>query len=147
MRKKSFLIGCWIGIILGFSILAGGQDCGEVGCWELREPIYIYGNADFTCENGVVSGSGSQYDPYIIAGWRIVASEASYGINIEHTSKYFVIRNCIIEGASGAGIRFYAVEKGSIDGCHLLRNERGILFENTRDNGIVNNLIARITTV
>lgn len=142
MRKKSFLIGCWIGIILGFSILAGGQYCGEVGCWELREPIYIYGNADFTCENGVVSGSGSQYDPYIIAGWRIVASEASYGINIEHTTKYFVIRNCIIEGASGAGIRFYAVEKGSIDGCHLLRNERGILFENSRDNGIVSNLVA-----
>lgn len=148
MRKKSVLIGRWIGIILGLSILAGwygtavGQACGEVGCWELREPIYIYGNAGFTYEKGVVSGSGSQYDPYIIEGWRIVAAGASFGINVEHTSKYFIIRNCIIEGASGAGIRFYAVEKGSIDSCHLLRNERGILLENSRDNGIVSNLIA-----
>lgn len=148
MNKKSIPIGRWIGIILVLSILVGwqgaalGQACGELGCWELRESIYIYGNDGFTRENGVVSGSGSQFDPYIIEGWRIVASGASFGINVEQTSKHFVIRNCVIEGASGAGIHFYAVRKGSIDGCHLLRNERGILFENSRDNGISNSLIA-----
>jgi hypothetical protein len=36
-----------------------------------HEPIMILGNADFTEENGVVSGSGSAADPYIIAGWEI----------------------------------------------------------------------------
>ncbi|MFC2082989.1 NosD domain-containing protein [Candidatus Bipolaricaulota bacterium] len=148
MRKKSVLIGRWIGIIPVLLILAGfggaalGQACGETGCWALREPIYIYGNSEFTYQNGVVSGSGSQYDPYIIGDWRIVASGSSYAINIENTSKYFVIKNCIVEGAADAGIRFYSVEKGSIEDCHLLRNERGILFENSRDNGIVSNLIA-----
>ena len=148
MRNRSVLTSRLIAIILGLSILvagagvAMGQACGDVGCWELREPIYIYGNTGFTCNNGVLSGSGTQYDPFVIEGWHIVASGASFGINIENTSAHFVIRNCVIEGASEAGIHFYSVEKGSVDSCQLLRNERGILFENSRDNGIVNNLIA-----
>ena len=148
MRNKSVLIKRWIGFIIGVSILtiSGsvtlGQACSSAGCWERHEPIYIYGNNDFTCENGVASGSGSQYDPYIIEGWHIIASGASYGINVEHVSKNFVIRNCIIEGASGAGVHFYATESGSIESCHLLRNERGILFESSRNNAIVSNLIA-----
>ncbi|MBU1050320.1 right-handed parallel beta-helix repeat-containing protein [Candidatus Bipolaricaulota bacterium] len=148
MSNKTALTNRLIGTILALFILAAGagiavgQACGATGCWELREPIYIYGNAGFTCENGVVSGAGSQYDPFVIEGWHIVSSGASSGIRIENTSRHFVIRNCIIEGASEAGIHFYSVEKGSIDSCHILRNERGILFENSRDNGIVNNLIA-----
>lgn len=148
MRNKTVLTSRLISAILTLSILiagaviATGQACGNTGCWELREPIYIYGNSGFTCDNGVVSGSGSQYDPFVIEGWHIVASGASFGISVENTSKHFVIRNCVIEGASEAGIHFYSVEKGSIDSCHILRNERGILFENSRDNGIVNSLIA-----
>ena len=147
MRNNSVLMRHWVGFIVGAVLLtiagsgALGQACGDVGCWELREPIYIYGNNDFTCENGVISGSGSQYDPYVIAGWHIIASGASYGINVEHVTANFVIRNCVIEGASGAGIHFYATESGTIEACHLLRNERGILLESSRNNGIVGNLI------
>jgi len=142
MCKKSVFVGCWIGILIGVSVLAAGQACGDVGCWELRESIYIYGNSGFTCENGVVSGSGSKYDPYVISGWQIFAGGTSYGINIEHTTDYFVIRDCVIEGASAAGIRFLNVSDASIQDCHLLRNERGILFEKSRNNGIAGNFIA-----
>ncbi len=148
MRTQNARWSQWIGIVVSLLILgagslaAGAQSCGTEGCWELHEAIYIYGNSDFTCENGVVSGSGSQYDPYVIEGHHIVASGASYGINVEYTSAHFVIRNCIVEGASEAGIRFYSVSNGSVQECHLMRNERGILFESSRDNGIVGNLIA-----
>jgi hypothetical protein len=52
-----------------------------------HEPIMILGNADFTEENGVVSGSGSAADPYIIAGWEIdVPDTGSYGVKIENAS-------------------------------------------------------------
>ncbi len=139
---RSVGIALVLAVLTGFSLIAAAQACGDAGCWALEEPIYIYGNAGFTCDNGVVSGSGSQYDPYIIEGWRIVASGASYGIDVENTSKYFVIRNTIVEGASGAGIHFYGVENGTIEGCQLLRNERGILFENSEGHGITGNLIA-----
>ena len=138
----------WISFLLGLFLLlsmfggAYAQPCGDVGCWQRREPIAIYGNAGFTRANGVVSGTGSQTDPYVIEGWHIVASGASFGIHVEGTSSYFVIRNCVIETASEAGIHFYAVRHGSIEVCHLLRNDRGILFENSYDNGISENLIA-----
>ena len=32
-----------------------------------RGPIVILGNSDFTAENGIVAGSGTAEDPYIIA--------------------------------------------------------------------------------
>jgi len=33
-----------------------------------HDPIYIEGNAGFTAANGVVAGSGTAGDPYIIEG-------------------------------------------------------------------------------
>ena len=35
----------------------------------IHPPIHIIGNDDFTQENGMVSGSGTKCDPYIIEGW------------------------------------------------------------------------------
>ena len=148
MQTKNTRSVRWISFLLGLFLLlsvyggAHAQPCGDVGCWELREPIFIYGNSGFCAANGVISGSGTQYDPYVIAGWHIAASGASFGIHIEGTSAYFVIRNCVIETASEAGIHFYGVRNGSVEHCHLLRNEHGILFENSRGNGITDNLIA-----
>ncbi|MBU3902481.1 MAG: right-handed parallel beta-helix repeat-containing protein, partial [Candidatus Thermoplasmatota archaeon] len=61
----------------------------------VHEPIHIYGNDDFTEENGVVNGSGTESDPYIIEGWDIDASQGSNaGIEIRNTNVYFIIRNC-----------------------------------------------------
>lgn len=52
---------------------------------------------DFTAANGVTGGSGTVNDPYIIEGWEI--SEAyplDYGIWLENTDAYVVIKNCLI---------------------------------------------------
>ena len=38
-------------------------------------------------------GSGTSEDPYIIEGYRI-ENENKYGIQINSTTKYFIIRNC-----------------------------------------------------
>ena len=141
MRRRAVLLGVTILLVLISVVLAGGQSGEGTHRWANREVIYIYGDSAFTCENGVVSGCGTREDPYVIEGWRINAGCADFGINIEHTTRDFTIRNCIIEGASGAGIRFSMLSGGSIEGCQLLHNERGILFENARRNGIIGNLI------
>jgi len=60
-----------------------------------RPPIIIRGDEDFTPENGVVRGSGTPDDPYIIEGWYIDAPEGG-GIVIMGATKHFIIRNCII---------------------------------------------------
>ena len=72
------------------------------------DSIYIFGNEDFTAENGVVSGSGSSGDPYIIEGWEMNFNNTSTGITVVMTDRYFVIRDVHITGAK-IGMRFEGV--------------------------------------
>ncbi|MCJ7720053.1 MAG: hypothetical protein MUO36_01130, partial [Candidatus Hadarchaeum sp.] len=62
-----------------------------------RAPILINGNGDFTSANGVNGGGdGSAGSPWIIENWVIDASGAN-GIDIQNTTAYFVVRNCLVE--------------------------------------------------
>jgi parallel beta-helix repeat protein len=93
-------------------------------------PIHIDGNEEFTSENGVIGGSGTEEDPYIIENW-IIAGNGSVrdGIFINNTNAYFVIRNCTIYGFHHPdeyhhGIKFQYVKYGRIDNttlyeCHI----------------------------
>ena len=58
-------------------------------------PININGNAAFTAPNGVVGGTGTSGDPYVIAGWDIICSGGTFppGIQVSSTTAAFVIRN------------------------------------------------------
>lgn len=73
-----------------------------------RGSINIFGNEDFTEENGVVSGSGKSGDPYIIEGWEMVYNNTGTGITVVMTDKYFVVRNVHIINAK-LGIRLEGV--------------------------------------
>lgn len=85
----------FIGILLStptglYGISSTGYDTRAV-----HTPIYIDGNSNFTYANGVVGGSGTPTDPYVIQNWEISCSEA-HGIWVANTSLYFVIRNVTI---------------------------------------------------
>jgi len=68
----------------------------DQGCEYIsHNPIYINGNENFTSENGVISGNGTENNPYVIEGWEIDASTAN-GIKIINTTAFFIIRNCSI---------------------------------------------------
>ena len=88
-----------------------------------RGPISILGDRDFTEANGVVSGTGTVDDPYMITGWEIlVPSDAAYGVKIENTSAAFVLRGVIIQGGAqtmGAAIRIGFAEQGTIEDCTI----------------------------
>ncbi|MCG2826214.1 MAG: right-handed parallel beta-helix repeat-containing protein [Thermoplasmatales archaeon] len=106
-----------------------------------HNPIYINGNSDFTSANGIVSGSGTGADPYIIENWDIDASSAD-GIHIENTDVYFIIRNCIVhDGKSNDkhGIYFYSVQNGKIDNVTSYNNRRGIFGDYPSNNNIIAN--------
>ncbi|MEM4292604.1 MAG: right-handed parallel beta-helix repeat-containing protein [Thermoplasmata archaeon] len=110
-------------------------------------PIHINGNSEFTAANGVVSGSGTESDPYIIEGWEINANGGSYGIWIENTTAYFVIRNCNVYGATdwwnlpgGAGIALNNVTHGTLDSNKCNNSRYGIyLYGGSQYNNITNN--------
>lgn len=90
-------------------------------------PIRIEGNADFTAANGVVGGSGTLDDPYLIAGWQIDASTAN-AIDVRDTTAHFVIREIevshsgpnppypyavFLQNATDAAIRYVNVSGGA----------------------------------
>lgn len=90
---------------------------GPVASWESHAPIYIASDSDFTTDNGVTGGSGSEADPYIISGWEIYGDEYA-GIDIEGTTAYFEIRDVHIlyEGGSiVSGVYFYGVSNGTVE--------------------------------
>ncbi|MGC9060731.1 MAG: NosD domain-containing protein [Thermoplasmata archaeon] len=71
-----------------------------------HSPIYIDGNSNFTYANGVVGGTGTQTDPFVIQNWEIDCTDA-HGIWITNTTLYFVIRNVVISAANTSS--FYGI--------------------------------------
>jgi parallel beta-helix repeat protein len=93
-------------------------------------PIRIHSDDEFTGANGVVSGSGTQADPYVIEGWTIDASSSDdrVGIAIGETSLYFVIRDCSVENAReyGNGISLAFTSNGRVENCVVRNIDSGI---------------------
>ena len=120
--------------------------------YSIHVPIRIIGNENFTKYNGVIDGEGTREDPYIIEGWNIDAHGGTYGIWIENTTVYFIIRNCKIWNAThvtccipepfGAGIRLVNVKNGEISNNNIVHNIYGILLVSSPKNIILNNTIS-----
>jgi len=114
-------------------------------------PIFINGDKAFTSANGVVKGSGTSADPYIIEGWTIDASTANdsvqpwvlYGISVYDTSKYFVIRNCRVENSpgSGFGIGLSSLSNGKIENCTITNVRTGISVDGSKNITVSGNTI------
>ena len=85
----------------------------------IHDPIDIDGNAQFTNASGVVRGSGTPEDPYIIEGWEINVSGdfGVDGIRIWHTDAHFIVRDVYVSSiltAANSGISLHSVENGSV---------------------------------
>lgn len=89
------------------------------------DSIYILGNDDFTAENGVVSGTGSSSDPYIIEGWEMNFNNTGTGITVVEADRYFVVRNVHITGAK-IGMRFEGVYHARVTGTTIDNCTTGI---------------------
>jgi len=108
------------------------------------DPIIIAGNDDFTPENGVTGGEGTQDSPYIIEKWTINASLANGsagGITISHTDAHFIIRDVIVQdgGDLYCGIWLSNVKNSRIEQTVLTDNYEGITLNSTSDTHITDN--------
>ena len=81
-----------------------------------HDPIQIWGDDDFTAENGVIAGTGSEGDPYVISGWMINGGHWYWGIMIGRTTSCFVVSDCLIyHAASGSGgVGVYSSQNGVV---------------------------------
>ncbi len=77
-------------------------------------PIGINENYEFNSTNGIVSGSGTRSDPYIIEGWEILLNETGTAISVYDTTVDFIIRNVHVKGAI-IGISIYNATDGKVD--------------------------------
>lgn len=94
-----------------------------------RAPIIIDGDAAFTTANGVVGGTGTPRDPYVIEGWEILASGIA-GIWIHGTTQHFIIRNGTVHsGASIPGIYLQNVANGRLQDLYVPNNSPGVLVD------------------
>jgi parallel beta-helix repeat protein len=76
-------------------------------------PILINSDVEFLLpSNGVVAGSGTADDPYIIRGWAIAAASepASNAISIKNTRKHVVVTDNHLASIANWGIRVENVE-------------------------------------
>jgi parallel beta-helix repeat protein len=107
-------------------------------------PIRIIGNDQFTEENGVTDGSGTEEDPYIIEDWVIVSDgTASQGIFINNTDVYFIIRNCTIQGFNHPdehyhGIQLSVVTNGRVENTIMTECQTGIDIRYSTKNELIN---------
>jgi hypothetical protein len=120
----------------------------------LHAPILINEDDQFTAENGVTSGSGTQLDPYIIENWNIDPIQSAIGIWVTNTNSYFIIRNCSIDMQSSnplssgmgfeQGIRLESLGNATIDNCTITNslNGDGIWVDWSRNVEIKNSIIS-----
>jgi len=115
----------------GSSTAGFSSDTWEFKMLADRGPILIDGNAEFTEENGITSGAGTSFDPFVIEGWDIRGSHDESCIAILHADVHFVIRNCELndceEGYGESGIHLLDCRNGTIERCSCFRNDQGIL--------------------
>jgi parallel beta-helix repeat protein len=127
--------GALAALILALLLLGGAAWAGSLAD---HVPIQIGSDYEFTPENGVVAGSGTVDDPYVIAGWRIDAGYDDYGVRIHRTTRCFVIRGLEISGAKKAGIFLSYVQNGFVEECRLVGNWVGIALNFSSHNRISN---------
>ncbi|HHR85182.1 right-handed parallel beta-helix repeat-containing protein [Candidatus Bipolaricaulota bacterium] len=123
-----------VGVACAFVLFAGLLAVAGDAVLTDHAPIVIGNNYEFTAENGVISGSGTIGDPYIIAGWKIDSGYSRYGISIHRTDRYFVIQDVRISGASQAGIFLSYVENGTVKNCDVSGNWIGIALNFASSN-------------
>ncbi len=122
----------WGALLVGILALPA-EDLGSSVWAQAREerplrshaPIVIRGNEEFTGRNGVLRGSGTERDPYVIEGWRIDASEASVGVHLSDTDAYVILRRCEVLNAREVGILLERVANVTVEACRVTGSDRG----------------------
>lgn len=96
-RIMAFVTGLLLSLLV-FEVVVSAATAAAL-CNPLpHEPILITGDNDFIHTNGVVSGTGTSTDPYLISNWQIKNLTPGYAIKVDNSegkiTKFFKI-SCI----------------------------------------------------
>lgn len=97
--------GAFVGPALPQAAAAGdARGVTDVASLTERGPIMIVGDAGFTAENGVRSGTGTPEDPFILSGWWITGS-GNFGVTIKDTTAAWIVEEVLVDSERGADFR------------------------------------------
>ncbi len=105
----------------------------DIGAYEAigrlpHAPIRIQNNADFTSQNGVISGRGTTRSPYILSGWEI-ESQGGSAIDIRGTDASFVLRDVGVLAGDGDGVVLAMLSNGRIENTTVMNMRDGIRLD------------------
>ena len=128
----------------GWSQLSGGPYMALISSlpiWNIRERVVISGDADLTPANGVIGGSGTPSDPYIInlvvnpfylRG--IESAQPDFALEIHNVTKYVVV-NAVVYGYR----EILVMNSSNI--VLVLSSGSDVVIENSTNISIVNSTI------
>ena len=110
-----------------------------VPLYNVFSPIRIEGDAAFTTANGVVGGSGSFADPFVIEGWDI-DSTTSTGIFVSNTTLNFTVRavNVHSGGIVSLDILLFNVANATVDSAIVAGGRIGVAVFNSTFVAVTN---------
>jgi parallel beta-helix repeat protein len=105
-----------------------------------RGPIYIDEDADFNALG--FPGDGTEINPYLIDGYRIIDNTATL-VHIQDTTAYFTISNTLLDGIDGTyeGINLLRTTHGTISDNNIINCLKGVVVTSSDDFSFSNNLI------
>jgi parallel beta-helix repeat protein len=107
-----------------------------------HNPISITGNGGFTNASGVVWGSGTASDPYIIRGWEITAGVSDFAaVFISSSDAFFRLEDCHLNHLDGNAIELDYVSNGMIINNTCTESLNGICLAESNSITIVNNTL------
>jgi len=148
VRRSHIFAAAIVASILVLSILSVmpriGASAGEIA----HDPVLISGDGGFTSANGVVRGSGTVFDPFVIEGWNISAT-SNHGIRVQNTDAYFVVRNVTVRGGSSDsdGIVLDRANNGTILDCSIDDCSTGVSIVFSDNIALVGNRVSRCTYI
>ena len=130
-------------------IAISGHEVTGAAAYAAHSPILIIGDSNFTTANGVVGGTGSPADPFVIERWQIDASTTN-AVEIRDTRASFVIRNLTIGNSNTNPPYYFAsylqnvtdarVESVTVgdrmQGFHVAKSDRVYLSNLNQTSGI-----------
>lgn len=112
-----------------------------------HEAIVISGPEDLTPANGVVGGSGTKADPFVIGGWKIDGSETGFGIEISDVAAYISIKVVSVQSASRVGIEINGSPHVVLEDCEFLNDEVGLSLRDLSEARVRGNRFIACTGV
>ena len=147
--KKSFLIVLLIVQVILISRIQNSSEMtvlgNDVKAYTSIDNIKIYSDDDFITLG--LPGNGTEEDPYRIENYD-VQSPYFFGIEVEYTTKHFIIQNCIVaaavhscikidHAASGTARIVDNIITGDIAGIWVFTSRNTIIANNTfQNNGV-----------